>query len=1335
MRHGVVIASFACIGFSATPAAAIPSPELVVGTLSSVSQLFTLLAALLGGGALAAGASATRTSARGGGGGGGSKFTRWLGLGACAALALSIYGNWHQYSQTRDATRARLEATLLRPPGTPGQPRFDPALKELSFSQQTRHPLGISTADTAKAIEAVQAGDKETLIVDVRETAETAMGNLPGAVVARYPDFDDLKLDLAGKKVVMFCHNGNRSHETCEVLAARGIDCRFVVGGLEKWVTEARPMTGFSARTLDTLRAIPPYPAQRALLETAAVHTLVQESGAVFVDVRHAPEFKAGHLPKAINLPIRALMTAEVGRQIAALPKKPIVLPCYDRGGCFFAEVLGQELDKAGFDVRGRYTVPWEYFPPAPRPPHVEQWIEASQVGLWDQGVRATTAGFASLTAMLGLLGAIFAAALLSRLAVLPFSIKAERDQVVSNQIAPQIADLKQRLGTDPVRLARAVGALYRRHDLTPLRNMIALLFVPVLALFSVAVQRVSETVPTQLLWLDNIGQRDATFIMPLLAASVLGVYLHAAFVTSRRHALIVWLLAVPALASSLALLGAAVNVYIAVSAGLLLVQRVVTTGSGVVALKSAARALKPRAPVSGIVPLTAVDALQGAGNKAYRLAVLKAAGVNVPAGVVLDSAMLAQLRTQPDAWKKKQLRKAWNAVGSSEVAVRSSAAGEDGHADSFAGVFESVLHVKKDDFAAAVERVTQSFESTRAQSYGKEAGGANILVQRMVPARYAGVMFTRDPIAAGLVLVEMVEGTADGLVSGSRTPTAYRFGRSTGTLASVTSAKPPVDLTPLIEIGRRAEAMFACPQDIEWAFADGAFSIVQSRDIVSSSTGGDTSLVHAEWARVADTVAGRPVNDVAFVQNELTEVLPRPTTLSLSLMESFWSSGGSLDLACSRLAMAYPIEEDSPPYLATVLGHLYVDRREMTARSPVVSNLALRRLRRSADRIETDFREQFLPRFLAEMRVGDAIDFDRLGTADLLAELGRRRASFVEKTHVEVEVVNVLAQLYLDDARKQLAERKIDAIAHLVPHHPNELQRVMNAAREANSQSRLADLLAGMGHRSAQDYELARPRYSEDKVALGQLAEMPTGHGGAPAAKLHAPADVVAAVGRARCYQVLKEDAKHHALRELALLRRIVLAVDRRFDLEGLAFELTFAELADLDGAKRHGLTSLAAERQRRRQAFAVQASPASSLTPAAIELASAGGAIAPPVPDGKLGGTRVSGTGAVIGRARVIGALAAELGSPIDDFQQGDIIVARMINPAWLPYMRQAGGLVCEIGGWLSHTALVAREYGVVMVTGVRGIEAIADKARIELSPDGTIELHHDKVQRAAE
>ena len=122
----------------------------------------------------------------------------------------------------------------------------------------------------------------------------------------------------------------------------------------------------------------------------------------------------------------------------------------------------------------------------------------------------------------------------------------------------------------------------------------------------------------------------------------------------------------------------------------------------------------------------------------------------------------------------------------------------------------------------------------------------------------------------------------------------------------------------------------------------------------------------------------------------------------------------------------------------------------------------------------------------------------------------------------------------------------------------------------------------------------------------------------------------------------------------------------------------------------------------------------------------------------DGKLGGTRVSGAGAVIGRARVVSPQAAELGLPIDNFEHGDIIVARMINPAWLPYMRQAGGLVCEIGGWLSHTALVAREYGVVMVTGVRGIESIPDGAQIELLQDGTIALHQqEKVQvpRAAE
>ena len=75
--------------------------------------------------------------------------------------------------------------------------------------------------------------------------------------------------------------------------------------------------------------------------------------------------------------------TEVMNEHIAKLPKRPIILPCYDRRGCFFAEVLGSELHQAGHDVRGRYTLPWEYFIARARPPHVEAWIAEQNKSIW----------------------------------------------------------------------------------------------------------------------------------------------------------------------------------------------------------------------------------------------------------------------------------------------------------------------------------------------------------------------------------------------------------------------------------------------------------------------------------------------------------------------------------------------------------------------------------------------------------------------------------------------------------------------------------------------------------------------------------------------------------------------------------------------------------------------------------------------------------------------------------------------------------------------------------------------------------------------------------------
>ena len=343
-------------GLAPSPALAIPSPELVIGSLSSLSQLVTLLTAMLGGGAAIVGARTSRSNVRVDGS------RRWAPavVGALVLVcAISIVCNVQQWLGYGDERTSRLEATLLRPAHSPGVPKHDPSLKELSFNEQLKHPLGLSTADADALLAAKARGEASDVeFLDVRETAESQMGNLPGANAIRYPDFSPAALDLTGKQAVLFCHNGNRSHETCEALAARGISCRFIIGGLEKWVVEGRRLTGLQTRTLGDLRAIPPYRNQRTLLETNSVHDLIQKEQSIFVDTRYPGEFAAGHLPGAVNLPIRRLPTATLKVEIERLPKRPIILPCYDRRGCFFAEVLGLELSRAGHDVRGRYTLP-----------------------------------------------------------------------------------------------------------------------------------------------------------------------------------------------------------------------------------------------------------------------------------------------------------------------------------------------------------------------------------------------------------------------------------------------------------------------------------------------------------------------------------------------------------------------------------------------------------------------------------------------------------------------------------------------------------------------------------------------------------------------------------------------------------------------------------------------------------------------------------------------------------------------------------------------------------------------------------------------------------------
>ena len=122
-----------------------------------------------------------------------------------------------------------------------------------------------------------------------------------------------------------------------------------------------------------------------------------------------------------------------------------------------------------------------------------------------------------------------------------------------------------------------------------------------------------------------------------------------------------------------------------------------------------------------------------------------------------------------------------------------------------------------------------------------------------------------------------------------------------------------------------------------------------------------------------------------------------------------------------------------------------------------------------------------------------------------------------------------------------------------------------------------------------------------------------------------------------------------------------------------------------------------------------------------------------APPgegVPAGALAGTAAS-AGVVEGRARVVRKLEEAR------IEKGDILVAPYTDPAWTPLFPIAAGLVTEVGGLMTHGAVVAREYGIPAVVGVDGAtEAIRDGALVRVNgTQGYVEVLGDETTKRGE
>jgi pyruvate,water dikinase len=221
---------------------------------------------------------------------------------------------------------------------------------------------------------------------------------------------------------------------------------------------------------------------------------------------------------------------------------------------------------------------------------------------------------------------------------------------------------------------------------------------------------------------------------------------------------------------------------------------------------------------VRDLAELRAADAPRF-GGKAASLGELLAAGFRVPPGFALAADAEPVDLTLPDG----------------PVAVRSSAIGEDSADASFAGLHATLLNVRGlDAVLDAIAHCRASLANSAA--YRERMGGGEamgVVVQEMVDAEIAGVMFTCSPLTGdpSVVAIDAAPGLGDAVVAGEVTPDHFVLSKVTGERLKGGGCLDDARLAELLELGKRVERHFGAPQDIEFAFA-GELFVLQSRPV-----------------------------------------------------------------------------------------------------------------------------------------------------------------------------------------------------------------------------------------------------------------------------------------------------------------------------------------------------------------------------------------------------------------------------------------------------------------------------------------------------------------------
>jgi pyruvate,water dikinase len=750
-------------------------------------------------------------------------------------------------------------------------------------------------------------------------------------------------------------------------------------------------------------------------------------------------------------------------------------------------------------------------------------------------------------------------------------------------------------------------------------------------------------------------------------------------------------------------------------------------------------------------------------GGKGYNLARLARYGFRVPRGFVLTAG-------SPVAEIRQGLEQ--SGLGDAKVAVRSSATAEDSARASFAGIHRSFLNVSG---AGAVEAAAQgcidSLDTAQAIAYRRRMGFSDeevrcaVVVCEMVEARCAGAAFSCDPATGrrDLILIDAAEGLGEAVVSGRVNPARMVWRNQGGQLSRQNGSDgcawlPEAIEEELVQQVRRVHWALGegqDPQDVEWAYDGERLWLLQARPVTKVPRTGwpETAALPRYWstANIKDAAPGvvcelswshlcdavgdaayAAINAVGYQMPAGMEVVRRfqgRGFFDLTLMQwAFYDAFGILPAEVVRLLGGQQPQIPVPP--GGPLEGTEGRRRKM----------ASLRLLRQIWNYPAKARAASEGQMAYERSLRD-IDWSTCSREELRSALARikdEQQPFIPKFGLANSCSGpwqmALAALVKDADLIARLQAGAGGVA--------SAEQGYRVYEIAQGKATIEEFLGDYGHRAVYEADLANPRWAEDPSWILEQVESvranpPARDPRETAVEVRRKAEqelrqrfgwrtpvLLWLVRKLGAAMAAREGAKSALVSLLLPVRRVVLEVGRRLAAEGKldapeqALHFAASDLACWlrgywDGA---GARALTTDRTQRRERWLAENAPDLITEEPDGRLAEAARAPGTPSETGVWTGISVS-PGTASGAARIVL-------TPTDaaHLEQGDVLVAPSTDPGWSPLFLRASAIVMETGGFLSHGAIVAREYGIPAVANVPGIlKALEDGEPITVDGSG--------------